>query len=228
MVESVDSEFAHFGAGLCASFLQKLPITGISMSASSGFGPETSVFSSDTTSAGIDELQFDLGEGPRWTALQTRQPVLLPDVKLEAPVSWPVFSKAVSEFEVAAIFVFPLRVGAVDVGLIEMYSSTPGSLESADYSLAIQLCEAASWHLLRYILSLGPAEGTQSMEHSESTERVSRRAIHQATGMVLVQTGLSATNALLLLRAHAFSHDQTVHEVSRDVVSKRLDFTQQG
>jgi hypothetical protein len=43
--------------------------------------------------------------------------------------------------------------------------------------------------------------------------------------MVLAQTGTSATDALLLLRAHAFAQGRTVREVARDVVARTLDFT---
>ncbi|MCU1414843.1 MAG: transcriptional regulator, partial [Microbacteriaceae bacterium] len=46
-----------------------------------------------------------------------------------------------------------------------------------------------------------------------------------ATGMVIAQLDISADDALLLLRAHAFSSGRSVREVSADVVSRRLVFS---
>jgi hypothetical protein len=229
MVDQLPEGFKRFGAELCANFLAQLPISGISVSAFPGRAPETTICASDATSARIDELQFDLGEGPRWEALQTRRPVMLPNVKTHGHSAWPVFAKAVLAYDVAAIFVFPLQLGAMDVGVIELYSSTPGSLSPADHSLALQLSDAAAWQLLRHILTVDPSDTSHAGEPSEGKDRekspLSRREVHQATGMVLAQAGTSATDALLLLRAHAFSQGRTVRDVARDVVSRKLDFT---
>ncbi|MET4097239.1 hypothetical protein [Arthrobacter sp. UYCu712] len=43
--------------------------------------------------------------------------------------------------------------------------------------------------------------------------------------MVAAQTGTSARDARMLLRAHAFAEGRTVRDVARDVGSRRLDFT---
>lgn len=225
MADQLPEGFESFGADLCAVFLATLPISGIAISAFPGHAPETSIFASDAISARIDELQFDLGEGPRWEALRTRNPVLLPHVKSDGHTAWPVFAKAVLDYDVAAMFVFPLLLGAMDVGVIELYSSSPGPLSPVDHAAALQLCDAAAWKLLRHILTAGPGDGNGDKDPAPEKSLLSRREVHQATGMVLAQTGLSATNALLLLRAHAFSQGLTVREVARDVVSKELDFT---
>lgn len=127
MDEKLSAGLGNFGADLCLDFLQKLPISGVSVSAFPGHAPETSIYASNATSARIDELQFDLGEGPRWEAMRTRRPLLLPDVKSAAHTAWPVFAKALSALDVSALFVFPLMLGAMDIGVVELYSTTPGS-----------------------------------------------------------------------------------------------------
>jgi hypothetical protein len=209
-------------AGLCAGFLELLPISGASISVFSGLAPETMVCASNKVSARIDELQFDLGEGPRWEALETRSPVLLPHVRTGSHAAWPVFAKALRDLDVSALFVFPLVLGAMDIGVVELYSSAPGPLSRADQSTALQLADAATWQLLRQLLTLAPGDGTDAPQDGSP---LSRREVHQATGMVLAQTGTSATDALLLLRGHAFAQGRTVREVARDVVTKTLDFT---
>ena len=51
-----------------------------------------------------------------------------------------------------------------------------------------------------------------------------RAEIHQATGMVLVQLGVSAIDALARLRAYAFVHQRLLIDVAHDVVARRLVF----
>ena len=48
--------------------------------------------------------------------------------------------------------------------------------------------------------------------------------VHQASGMVSVQANVSLSDALLLLRAHAFTQDRPIADVARDVVERRLSF----
>ena len=46
--------------------------------------------------------------------------------------------------------------------------------------------------------------------------------------MVLVQLGISAEEALARLRAHAFVEQRLLIDVARDVVARRLVFTDGG
>lgn len=212
-------------ASLCKGFLESLTISGAAISVFSGLSPATIVCASDAVAARIDELQFDLGEGPRWEALISRRPVLLPDVRRGPHTAWPVFAESLLELHVGALFVFPLMLGALDVGVAELYRSEPGPLSPAEHSTAAQLADAATWLLLRQLLTLTPADGADAPADDSP---LSRREIHQATGMVLAQAGTSARDALLLMRAYAFAQGRTVREVARDVVSRSLDFTPEG
>ena len=51
-----------------------------------------------------------------------------------------------------------------------------------------------------------------------------RFVVHQASGMVAVQLGVSVGEALLRLRAYAFANDRLLAEVAEDVVGRRLRF----
>ncbi|MHA7276352.1 GAF and ANTAR domain-containing protein [Arthrobacter sp. HLT1-21] len=181
---------------------------------------ETTLCASDALSARLDELQFDLGEGPRWTAVRSRAPVLIPRVRSESHEDWPVFGNALLETDAQALFIFPLAIGAMDIGVVELYCDSPGPLSGPDLSTARSLADGAAWTLLRSILALDPDDG----EH-QSASLMSRREIHQATGMVLAQTGGSAASALLILRGHAFANGLTLRQTSDAVLDRRLNFT---
>lgn len=211
------------GEDLCAPFLEQLPVTGVAVSMFGGTAAASLVSASDDLAARLDELQFDLGEGPRWEALRTRLPVLVPDVHSH-PYSWPVFNKAILDSGVAAMFVFPLTLGALDLGAVELHHTKPGNLSYNDHTTAAVLAGRTAWHLLRRILSVNSPD-TDPAEHNEL---MSRREIHQATGMVLAQAETTAAEALLLLRAHAFANALTLREAADAVLLGRLNFLPQN
>jgi hypothetical protein len=47
-------------------------------------------------------------------------------------------------------------------------------------------------------------------------------AVHNAAGMVSVQAGISVAEALIRMRAFAFSHDRLLADVAEDVIDRRL------
>ena len=51
-----------------------------------------------------------------------------------------------------------------------------------------------------------------------------RAEVHQATGIIAVQSGVPLPHALLLLRARAFAADRHILELARDVLSGSVTF----
>ncbi|MBG6181434.1 hypothetical protein IWX62_002649 [Arthrobacter sp. CAN_A1] len=89
---------------LCTSFINALPISGAALSAFGGSLQETTLGASDALAARLVELQFDLGEGPRWDATRSRVPVLIPRVRSANHSNWPVFGNALMDTEAQALF----------------------------------------------------------------------------------------------------------------------------
>ena len=58
-------------------------------------------------------------------------------------------------------------------------------------------------------MQTGADPGTLGVELEAGTNF--RLVVHQATGMVAEQLGISVTEALIRLRAHAFTQDRTAH-----------------
>ena len=113
----------------------------------------------------------------------------------------------------------PLRVGVVSVGALDLYRDVPGALTADQLSAALTAADAAAVALLQ--LDTGSAS-------SFADNTVGRAAyqlqVHQASGMVMVQAGVTVEEAFLLLRAHAFAVGRPVADVARDVVERRLRF----
>lgn len=212
----------HDGNGsLTEPILEVIPLTGASVSTiGEVLGSET-VEASDAIIGRIDELQFDLGEGPCWDAVALGEPVLEPD--LTSPVrSWPAFANALrTEHEVGAIFAFPLSVGSLRLGAIDLYNDDPVRLDGA----AIDRLVVFSGLLGRRVLE-------RALRLSDSAEagisRHGRRLVHQATGFVIAQLGVSAEDATLLIQAHAFAKGQSMEDVAHQILDRTLTFTASG
>jgi hypothetical protein len=207
------------GTSLCDPFLSVIPVSGAAISVLATPAAQTTMCASDGLAARLDELQFDLGEGPCWEAMGSNLPVLHPDIRAGDGAAWPEFDEAVRREAVGAMFAFPMVVGALEIGAVDLYTSSPGTLTNAELADAATLAKLASWQVLRRILAANDGhDDTEEESHS-------RREIHQATGMVLAQLEVTAEDAALLLRAHAFSSGRTVREIANDVVERRLDFS---
>jgi len=217
------------GTNLCDPFVESLPVSGAAISVLSGAVGQSTISSSNAVAARLDELQFDLGEGPCWQAFKTRRPALSFNLHTGDNNEWPVFAEAVRSDTVAgdvsAIFAFPLTVGSLDIGAVDLYTTTPVDLTPQQVAGATSLAEVAAWQVLRRVLS---EQDLDALGAEQSAAQSSRREVHQATGMVLAQLNISAEDAALLLRAHAFASGRSVREIATDVVERRLDFSQRG
>jgi hypothetical protein len=119
---------------------------------------------------------------------------------------------------VQAVFALPLQWGTINLGVLDLYRRTPGSLSRTQLRDARSAADTAALLLLG--LRTDPGD-EQPWDQSWS----SRAEIHQATGMVLAQLGVSAADAFARLRAHAFAEQRLLGDVARDVVARRLTFT---
>jgi GAF domain-containing protein len=207
---------------ICAPFLTALPVTGAAISVlDKAFGFET-VCATDPAAARIDELQLDLGEGPCWDALSSRQPVLTPDIQGDKRGLWPILAEAIRDDPVRALHAFPLVVGTLDIGAVDLYSPQSGTLTTDQIGDAQTLATIAA----RQVLLRALASRKRGPEDEDEEERpYSRRVVHQATGMALVQLNVSAADALLIIRGHAYANNRSVLDIARDIVDRQLDFS---
>jgi hypothetical protein len=183
-----------------------------------GILPATVVSATDPLAVRVDELQLDLGEGPVWDALKEALPVLEPDLLSRPRRVWPAFSAALAQEDVGALFVFPLRVGHLGIGVITLISRIPMELSVEHGRQAGLLAGVMSALLLRRAFD-------QTRDDSDQVPEVhSRRSIHQATGMVIAQANVGAADAELLIRGHAFAHNKTMRQVADEILQRRLAF----
>ncbi|WP_254431410.1 GAF and ANTAR domain-containing protein [Agromyces sp. Marseille-P2726] len=202
----------------CRPFLDVFPVTGASVATVGALLGSETIAASDHLAARLDELQFDLGEGPCWDALVTGAAVLEPDLRDHQRRSWPAFRTAIAQDDVRAIFAFPLAVGPLRMGAVDLYSAQPVRLDRTQTRQADAMAAIVGRHVLRSALA------TVDRESEPSSTAYSRRLVHQATGMVLAQLGITPDDALLVIEGRAFAESRSVMDVARDILSGLLDF----
>jgi len=196
-----------------------LTVTGASISTLGDFLGTETVAASDDRAARLDELQFDLGQGPCWDALSAAAPVLEPDLLGAGATRWPALSDALRDPGVAAVFAFPLVLGPLRLGAVDLYSDRAAPLGPVGEEQATALAAILSRHLLRRALrAVGQDEGV------DQGSRFSRRVIHQATGFVIAQLGIDPDGAHLLIQGQAFAEGRSMRDVADDIVARRLSF----
>jgi GAF domain/ANTAR domain len=174
---------------------------------------------SDPATAAVDDLQFSLGEGPCVDANRSAAPVLEPDLA-QAVGQWPAFAPAALAQGIGAVFSFPLRMGAVRLGVLSLYRETPGDLGPEVLADAMTMSRIAT-HLLLEL----EAETTPGLLPDRLAEVAGHRAVvHQATGMIAAQLDSNVATALARLRSYAWANGRSIDGVAAEVVARLLRF----
>ena len=170
----------------------------------------------DDTARRLEELQDLVGQGPGPDAFTSgayaRFDLLDVDGPTPAGRSWSrARSTALAPLVVHAL---PMSEGADRViGVLTLYQR--GADREVDLDAARIVARVVAAALLADEPALHEGAGPWS----------DRAEVHQATGMVVAQLGVPEVDALALLRAYAWSHDQSIAETAHSVIARLLAFS---
>jgi hypothetical protein len=149
--------------------------------------------------------------------------VLVPDLRKPDDLvveRWPTFLKEAESAGVRAVFALPLRIGAISLGALDLYRDRPGSLVDGQMPGVLMAADAAA-HALLYLDS----GWDDSFRDDAQTRSSYQMQVHQATGMIQVQAGVSTEEAFLMLRARAFADGRSMADLATEVVARRIRFS---
>lgn len=175
------------------------------------------VHATDPVSGHLVDSQVVVGEGPATDVLATGAPVLAPDLA-DSLARWPAFAPAALEAGVSAVFAFPLVMGTVLVGALEIHRADKGGLSIDEVADALWFADATTLMLLDSDQYDGPTEDPDWFG-------VAWAVVHQAVGKVSVQLHADLTEAFARMRAHTYLAGISLSEVAGDVIANRLRFT---
>jgi len=209
-------------ARLCGLSTEPLPVGGASISLSAD-AVRWTMCASDETAAQLMEAQYTLGTGPCMEAVSGGAPVVAADLSERADaIRWPVFAQRALELGVKAVFSFPLAIGAISAGTLDLYREATGPLSTSEWGVALLLADTATLSVLRMYVGAEEAEHEGEGDMSWLGGETDYDEVRQATGMVMVQCAVGAEEALLRLRARAFANGVTLRALARDVVERRV------
>ncbi|WP_213452223.1 GAF and ANTAR domain-containing protein [Rhizomonospora bruguierae] len=161
--------------------------------------------------AGVDQLQYDTGEGPCLEAIRSRALTASPDLTSER--RWTRWTPRARELGVHSVLSVPMDVDEAVVGALNLYGTRPAAMDDQAQLTALLIAEHAGL-LLGSVVERG--------ERAELTARLVEdlregAALDHAIGIVMAQRRCTAAEALAVLRDAAEALD-----VRPRVVAERL------
>ena len=206
-------------SSLCLACTDVLGVAGAGVVLRSGGRSLGCVGVSDHVTGVVEQLEYTLGEGPCLAAVDHKVPVFAADLADEG-APWPLFRRGALAAGVRAAFGFPLLIDRICIGALNLYHDRPGPLTDDQVADALVAAQFVSRAVLTWQADAAP--GTVAWQLQQVP--IHRVEVHQATGRISVQAGVSLADALVLLRAYSFSHDRPIGDVAAEVAAGHLRF----
>jgi hypothetical protein len=195
------------------------------------------IYATDRLAQQLDELQYTIGEGPCFDAYLHDAPQCYPELNDVAETSrWPVFAAGATELGAQALFAIPVPDGSRPMGVLELYRRATGGLGDSEMAAACASASAianqlqSNWQ--KHRARFGSVEqaidaAATSDSGAEPIDPFTRTQVHVAAGMVSIQLGVTADEALDRLRAHAYASARPLSSVAADLIARRMTLSDQ-
>ena len=102
------------------------------------------------------------------------------------------------------------------LGALNLYRDRPSPLTPDQHADALVMADVAA----RWVLEAQDAAPPDSVPAELEDGADFHFAVHNAAGMISVQLGIAVAEALVRLRAYAFSNDRLLTDVAQDVIAR--------
>ena len=178
-------------------------------------GQPTTVATSDTRAALVDQAQYDTGTGPCLEALATGRLVEVTDQEFDA--RWPAFAERSVGLGVRCSLSMPLTVGDQTLGSLNVYGFDRPREFGEEEKQRVEVFAAQASTALT--LAMQRSEQQAAAQQLEQALQ-SRSVIDQAIGVLMAQEQCSTDQAFDLLRQHSQNTNRKLREVAVDVVTR--------
>ncbi|MFF1379523.1 ANTAR domain-containing protein [Streptomyces sp. NPDC058308] len=162
----------------------------------------------------LEDAQLTTGEGPCTDAYVQR--TLVEEADLHQAFSrWPVFTQVAAEQNVRSVAALPLAIGHLCVGAVDFYRTEPGLLTDRDKS------RGRSYARILTLLALDEHPHLLTAQHHPTRPGPQGYppSVHMAAGVLAEKYQLPPDDALARMRAHAFRHNQPLHQTVDHVLT---------
>lgn len=208
---------------LCRSVLEDLAdtgLTGVTLTRVATEGSTSVLYCSDALGRSLLEIHQVIAEGPHTAVLRVRGPFLLSDLlDNHLPTSWQPYLREATAAGARSLLTFPVQIGAVALGVLSIHGTQRAHVPQERLGPVVRNVERIALALL------APPPGTSSAQWAVGLLDEPHSVIHQAAGMVMVQLDSSIGDALVALRARAFSDGISPVVIARQIVNRKLRLT---
>jgi GAF domain-containing protein len=168
----------------------------------------------------VEVVQLSASAGPCFDCFRTGEPVSVGDIEQDG-ASWPDFQRLAVRQGYRSVHATPMRLRGQVIGSLNLFSRKVGVLPREDVALAQSLTDVATIAILQ-------ERGTRRLEdvgRQLQGALESRVVVEQAKGLVAESLGVDLDRAFTLLRQHARSTNQNLHDVATAVTQRRIVLT---
>ncbi|HEX3787405.1 MAG TPA: GAF domain-containing protein [Pseudonocardiaceae bacterium] len=176
------------------------------------------VATSNATARAAHDLEFVLGEGPTTDASASGRPLTATGSALLD--RWPHYGVAVAELGVQAVVATPLTLPSVCLGVLCAFDSH--TLLHDDVADSVDRVADALTHSVLLTTETPTDDEDGIPDLPLFTEADYRAVVHQAAGMVSVQCECAIDDALVMIRARAFTDGTPVDTIAGLIVAGSL------
>lgn len=205
-VEEFLAELATQAAGLVAGSLS----CGMSLDNS---GRAFTAACSDALAVQLDEVQYQLDDGPCLASMRTGEPVRVDDTRDDD--RWELFGTRAAALGIRSVLALPLMADAEPVGALSLYAPAPGAFGASETRRAAQFAQHGSG-----ALALASRLASYSTMTSQLRASLASRAvIDQALGVIMAQERCSQAKAFAILRTASQHRNIKLRELAREIVT---------
>ena len=203
-------EFLHETAVLAAGLVRGGLSCGMTMQPN---GRPLTVACSDPVAARVDEVQYELDDGPCLHAMRDGHMVRIEDTAEKA--RWPEFEAQAASHGIRSCLALPLNTDGKPVGALNLYAREASAFGTAESRLAENFAHNASG-----ALSLA----TRLASHAALIEQLrsslaSRGVIDQALGIIMAREHCTQERAFAILRAASQNSNVKLRDIAASVVT---------
>lgn len=164
---------------------------------------------SDESLRRMDELQFELGEGPCLNAVKDHETAHSPDLSKDE--RWPIWGpRVVGEIGVASNVSYRLFTTRDTLGALNLYSRKIEAFDTEDIYNGLALAAHVA-------VAMAGATNADHLERAITN----RTVIGQAEGILMERFNMSADQAFALLRRVSQDHNIKLNRVAEELVQTR-------
>jgi GAF domain-containing protein len=176
-------------------------------------GRPLTVACSDPVAAKVDEVQYELDDGPCLHAMRNGQMVHIEDTADKG--RWPEFETQAAAAGIRSCLALPLSAASQPIGAINLYARTASAFGAAETRRAENFAENASGALT---LATRLASHAALIDQLRSS-LTSRTVIDQALGIIMAREHCTQARAFAILRSASQNSNVKLRDIATAIVT---------